>query len=350
MQFLSYPVGGTRVKIIVDAMGGDHAPGQVVLGALRSAREMGTEVVLVGRGEDILRVIDKEGLKEIPYGVEIVNASEVIGIDEEPARSIRQKKDSSLVVALTLLRDGRGGALVSAGSTGAILSGATLIVGRVRGIRRAALAPVIPNNQGGFVLIDCGANSECSPEYLLQFAYMGSFYAQDVLSAKTPRVGLLNNGAERTKGTQLQLETYGLLETAAQGGHLNFVGNVEPKEALKGACDVLVCDGFTGNILLKSIEGVASFVMAELKNIFLKDAATKLSALLVKRHLSGLRQKMNPDDVGGTAMLGISKPVIKAHGSSNQAAISSAIAQAVKSVETAMAERLHSNMGRMKIE
>ena len=194
------------MKIIIDAMGGDNAPDEIVLGAVNSVRDENVEVTLVGRGEEILRVFERLGMKELPGGIEIINASEVIEIDEDPATSIRIKKDSSLTVGLTLLRDGRGDAFISAGSTGALLSGATLIVKRVRGIRRAALAPFIPNTANGFILIDCGANAECTPEYLLQFAYMGSFYAEDILNVKSPRVGLLNNGAESTKGTTLQHE------------------------------------------------------------------------------------------------------------------------------------------------
>jgi glycerol-3-phosphate acyltransferase PlsX len=307
------------MKIIVDAMGGDNAPDEIVSGALDAALDADIDITLVGRGEDILRAIERKGLKELPRGIEIANATEVIEIEDDPATAVRTKKDSSMTVALNMLRDGHGDAFVSAGSTGAILSGATLIVKRVRGIRRAAMAPVIPNGSGGFILIDCGANTECTPEYLLQFAYMGSFYAEDVLSLSEPRVGLLSNGTERTKGTPLQIETYALLEKAHSDGSLNFIGSIEAKEALKGGCDVLVCDGFTGNILLKSIEGTASLIMSELKSLYTKNLVTKISALIVRKHMQGLRTKMNPDTVGGTAMLGISKPVIKAHGHCSKA-------------------------------
>ena len=337
------------MKIIVDAMGGDNAPYAIVEGSLNASKEFGVDIVLVGSGEEILRSIERMGLSKLPHGIEIVNASEVINAEDDPAAAIRAKRDSSLTVAFYLLRDGRGDALVSAGSTGAILSGATLIVKRIRGIRRAAMAPYIPNTAGGFILVDCGANVECSPEYLLQFAYMGSFYAEDFLKNENPRVGLLNNGAERTKGTPLQHKTYELLEKAGESGHLNFVGNVEAKDAMTGACDVLVCDGFTGNIFLKAVEGTASLVMSELKGLYMKNLSTKLSALLIKKHISGLKNKMNPDSVGGTAMLGISKPVIKAHGSSNSAAVSSAIRQAKNAAETNIAARLGENILQMKI-
>jgi len=333
------------MKIIIDAMGGDNAPDEIVLGAVNAAKEDNVDITLVGRGEDILRVFERLGMKDLPRGVEIVNASEVIEIDEDPATSIRHKKDSSLTVGLTLLRDGRGDAFVSAGSTGALLSGATLIVKRVRGIRRAALAPLIPNSTNGFILIDCGANAECTPEYLLQFAFMGSFYAENVLKIGSPRVGLLNNGTESTKGTALQHETYKLLEQT----DLNFIGNVEAKDVMKGACDVIVCDGFTGNVFLKSIEGTASLVMSELKGVFMSNILTKISAQLLKKRLLGLKNKMNPDSVGGTALLGISKPVIKAHGSSNAKAIQNAIKQAARDADSAIAKRFEDNIEQMKI-
>ena len=332
------------MKIIVDAMGGDNAPDEIVKGALEASRDLGVDVILCGRGEDLLRLIERLGHKDLPSGIELVDASEVIGMEDDPANAVRNKKDSSLSVALGLLRDGRGEALVSAGNTGALLSGATLIVKRVRGIRRAALAPFIPNAAGGFILIDSGANAECTPEYLLQFAIMGSYYAHDALNLESPRVGLLNNGAEPTKGTPLHVEAHELLKVAGRDGYLNFIGNVEAKDVMAGACDVLVCDGFSGNILLKSLEGMASFLLTELQGIFKTSLFTKISALMVKRHLRSLKSKMNPDTIGGTILLGISKPVIKAHGSSNAAAVVNAIRQAKSAVEADTASRLHENI------
>jgi len=337
------------MKIIVDAMGGDNAPDEIVQGALDAHRLDGVELVLVGRGEEILRVIDKIGLKELPRGIEIVNASEIIDMEDDPTNAVRQKKDSSLTVALNLLRDGRGDALVSAGNTGALLSGATLIVKRIRGLRRAALAPVIPSLSGGFVLIDCGANVECTPEYLLQFAFMGSHYAEDALEITAPRVGLLNNGTERAKGTALQTGAYDLLQEAAEGGHLNFIGNIEASAAMRGECDVLVCDGFTGNVLLKAIEGTASFLMSEFKNMYAKSSVTKFSASLIKKDIYAMRERINPDSVGGTMLLGIAKPVIKAHGGSNATAVCSAVRQAAMATTANTAARLTMTIGRMNI-
>ena len=333
------------MKIIVDAMGGDNAPHMIVQGALDAAGDFGADILLVGIGEEVLRVIDSIGLKEVPKGIEIINASEVIGMEDDAANAVRVKKDSSLAVSLQLLREGRGDAFVSAGNTGALLSGATLIVKRVRGIRRAALAPFLPNAcGGGFILIDCGANVDCSPEYLLQFAFMGSYYAEDMLKIRSPRVALLNNGTERAKGTPLQIQAYELLEKAGLGGHINFIGNMEAQEAMQGACDVLVCDGYTGNIMLKSIEGAASLIISELKSIYKKNLITKISALLIKKHIYALRAKLDPDTIGGTMLLGISKPVIKAHGKSNAAAIKSAVRQAMKAVETDSASRLQAGI------
>jgi len=333
------------MKIIADAMGGDNAPDEIVLGAINAAKNLDVDIVLVGREESILGSMKKMGINELPKRVEIVDAPEVVEVEDDPATVIRLKKKSSLNIGLTMLRDGSGDAFVSAGSTGALLSGATLITKRVRGLRRAALAPVLPSKTGKFVLIDCGANSDCTPEYLLQFAYMGFYYAEDVLKIKNPRVGLLNNGAESTKGTSLQLETYALLEKST----LNFVGNVESKDAMGGACDVLVSDGFTGNIFLKAVEGTASLLMSEIKSVFMSTPLTIISSLIVKNKMRGLKDKLNPDLIGGTALLGISKPVIKAHGSSNAMAFESAIRQAIGEVNSNVASRLSKNVEQMKI-
>lgn len=337
------------MKIIIDAMGGDNAPDEIVKGAILAAEEYKIDIILTGRGEDILRSLEKMGRKELPKGIEIANANEVIAMDEDPVTAIREKKDSSMTVGLTMLRDGLGDAFVSAGSTGALLSGSTLLVKRIRGIRRAALAPVLPINEKGVVLIDCGANAECTPEYLLQFAFMGSFYAQRVLKIEKPRVGLLNIGTERIKGTDLQIGAYELLEAASCDGSINFVGNVESKGVMQNECDVVVSDGYTGNILLKSIEGTASFLMREIKQVFMKNGMTKMAALLIKKHFMELKERMNADKIGGTALLGIAKPVVKAHGSSNAEALKSAVFQAICTVNARIAEDIQNNIEHMKI-
>lgn len=246
------------MKIIVDAMGGDFAPQAPVEGAVSAVKELGAKVILVGRAEVILSALEQLGHKEVPAGLEIVHAEEVIEIEDNPATVIREKKDASMTVGLRLLKEGRGDAFVSAGSTGALLSAATLIIKRIPGIRRAALAPVIPTGEGGAVLIDCGATAECTPEYLLQFAFMGSYYAKRCLDRPEPRVGLLNIGAEPSKGTDLHRETHLLLKRAHEEGRIRFSGNVEAKEAVLGEVDVIVTDGFSGNILLKTFEGPPS--------------------------------------------------------------------------------------------
>ncbi len=332
------------MKIIVDAMGGDNAPFEIVKGAISAAKEFNAHIILTGRVEEILRCIEKMGLKELPAGVEIANATEVIEMDEEPVMAYRKKKDSSMTVGLNMLKEGQGDAMVSAGSTGALLSGATLVVKRIPGVKRAALAPILPNADKGVMLIDCGANVECTPQYLLQFAYMGSCYTEFVRGIKSPRIGLLNNGTEKTKGTQLQIETYELLEEAHTAGKLNFIGNVEAKDVMHGVCDVVVCDGYSGNVLLKATEGAASFVMKEIKKTLTANIKTKIAALLVKKEVYDLKERMSADKVGGTALLGISKPVIKAHGSSNADAIKSAIRQAITAANSNMAEILEKNI------
>ena len=338
------------MKIIVDAMGGDNAPVSNVRGALAAVRELGVEVILVGRGEDILKVLKEDGIGELPPGLEIVHASEVVEMCDNPATAFKEKKDSSLTVGLNLLKNGDGAAFVSAGSTGALLSAATLMVKRIRGIRRAAMAPVIPTTTGQAVLIDCGANAECTPEYLVQFAYLGSYYAHRVLGVERPRVGLLNIGTEDSKGTDLQKETLRWLREAHTAGHLNFIGNIEAKEAIKGGCDVIVCDGFSGNVLLKTMEGVGSFAGSALKAMFKKNLLTKRAALCVMPGLNAFKAKLDPNKVGGTAFIGISRPVIKAHGSSNAEAIENAMGQAVQVARSGIIRDIEENVALMKVE
>ena len=332
------------MKIIVDAMGGDNAPQAPIEGALRAQKDLGVEILLTGRTEDITACLAKLGHEAPPQGMEIVPASQVIDMEDNPARAFKEKPDSSMTVGLNLLKAGQGDAFVSAGSTGALLSAATLMVKRIRGIRRAALAPVVPNATGNMVLIDCGATAECTPEYLLQFAFMGSYYAQRFLGIQNPRVGLLNIGAEDSKGTDLQKQTLALLRKAGEEGHLNFIGNIEAKEAIKGGCDVIVTDGFSGNILLKTMEGVGSFAGHALGDIFRKNLLTKLAAAMVMPGLRAFKAQLDPNKVGGTAFIGISRPVIKAHGSSNAEAIENAVGQAIQVAESGITEAIAAHM------
>ena len=338
------------MKIIVDAMGGDNAPLEIVKGALAGQKHWGVDIVLTGDENAIREALTQCGQPEVPAGMEIISTSQTVEMCDDPATVFRRKKDTSMGVGLTMLREGQGDALVSAGSTGALLTGATLITKRIHGIRRAAMAPVIPTITGQAVLIDCGANAECTPEYLVQFAYLGNFYAQQVLGLAKPRVGLLNIGAEDSKGTDLQKQTLARLRQAAEEGHLHFIGNIEAKEAIKGGCDVIVTDGFSGNILLKTMEGVGSFAGSALKGMFKKNLLTKLAALAVMPGLNDFKAKLDPNKVGGTAFIGIARPVIKAHGASNAEAIENAIGQATAFARSGLIEKIEENVNLMKIE
>ena len=338
------------MRILVDAMGGDNAPDQIALGAIQAAKDFNCEVVLVGRGEAILRALKDQGIETLPKGVEIANADDVVDMHDDPATVVKKKKDSSMVVGLNMLKEGGGDAFVSAGSTGALLSAATLTVRRVKGIRRAAMAPQIPTKTGReAVLIDCGATADCTPEFLLQFAFMGSYYAEKVLGIENPRVALLNIGAEDSKGGELQKAVYPLLKQAGETGAINFTGNIEARDVPLGGADVVVADGFSGNILLKGIEGTALFMASMMKDMFKKNILTKLAALLCMDGVKAFKKKMDYRETGGTALIGLSKPVIKAHGSSDALAIRNAIRQAIGAVEADVAATLAANMDHMVI-
>ena len=295
-------------------------------------------------------MLKDNGIQDLPAGVEIKDAKEVVEIADDPAMAFKQKPDSSLTVGLNLLKDGAGDAFVSAGSTGALLSGATLVVKRIRGIRRAAMGPQIPTAGGRAVLCDCGANAECTPEYLLQFAYLGSYYAQRVMGIEKPRVGLLNIGAEEEKGDTLRHETYALLKEAGEAGRIHFIGNVEANEAMMGTADVIVTDGFTGNVMLKTMEGVGKFLLKSLKEMFLSSTKTKLAAGLVKGDLGQMKKLLDPSEVGGTPFLGIQKPVIKAHGGSNARAIENAVLRAKEYAESGFIADIQANIEHMRVQ
>ena len=317
------------MKIILDAMGGDHAPEAPVLGAVEAAKAYGTKITLVGRGAEILDVLREAGIQDLPKEIEISNADDVVDMHDDPASVIHKRKNSSMVVGLKMLADGNGDAFVSAGSTGALLTGATLLVKRVKGIRRAAMGPAMPNKAGGkTVILDCGANAECTPEFLLQFGLVGSLHAKKTYGIENPRVGLLNIGTEDSKGTQLQKQAYALLKEAGDRGLIHFVGNVEARDVPLGAVDVVVCDGFAGNVLLKSIEGTAMFMGSLMSKMFKKNLLSKLAALLVMKDIKAFKKLLDYREIGGTEFLGIRKPVIKAHGSSDLIAFRNAIRQA----------------------
>ena len=334
------------MRIIIDAMGGDNAPAEIVKGAVRAKRELGVDIVLTGIEEQVKECLANEGCTDIP----VVNTTEVITMDDDPSTAIRRKKNSSMAVALNMLRDGEADAMVSAGSTGALLTGATLTVKRIHGIRRAALAPVLPAGEHGVMLIDCGANVECTAEYLLQFAYMGSFYAKKLMGCDDPRIGLLNVGTEDSKGGVLQHQAFELLKKAHEEGRINFIGNIEGTDVFAGRADVVVTDGFTGNVLLKTTEGAIKYIMKSLKGVFYKNTVNKLAAAVLKSDLAAMKKSMDVNEVGGTAMVGISKPVIKAHGSSNADSIFAAVRQTIAFVESGIIADIKENIEYMKLK
>ena len=333
------------MKIILDAMGGDNAPEAPVLGAIEAAKAWGSQITLVGRGEEILAVMKKHGIENLPDGMEIAHADDVVDMHDDPANVVRKRKNSSMIVGLKMLSEGQGDAFVSAGSTGALLSGATLVVKRVKGIRRAAMGPAMPNKAGGkTVICDCGANAECSAEFLLQFGMVGTLFAKKNLGVENPRVGLLNIGTEDSKGTPLQKEAHALLTDAHNKGLINFIGNVEGREVLLGGVDVVVCDGFSGNVLLKTIEGTAMFMGSLLKRMFKKNIFTKIGYLLCKSGMTELLKMLDYREIGGTQFLGIKKPVIKAHGSSDVLAFRNAIRQAEEAAKADFSAELEESL------
>ena len=323
------------MKIAVDAFGGDNAPGEIVKGAVMAVNKFGCDVVLVGDEKTINELLKNENYPK--EKISIKHASEVVENDDKATLSIRKKKDSSMVVALTLVKDGEADAVVSAGNTGAYLTGAFTILGRIKGIKRPALAPCMPNKNGMSVIIDSGANVDCKPEYLVQFAHMGSIYSQNVFGVKNPKVSLVNIGVEEGKGNSLVKETYALLKDEKD---INFVGNLEAREIPSSSVDVIVCDGFSGNIVIKLIEGVAITLFDMLKDVFYKSIITKIAALILKPGLKNVKKSMDASEYGGAPLLGVNGPVIKAHGNSNAKSIHNAIKYAMLFAETNVNDKI----------
>lgn len=326
------------MKIIIDAMGGDNAPGAMMRGAAQAVRELGVEIVAVGDEKKMREAL--EGTEYTLEGITLIQASEVIDMHDDPTAAVRHKKDSSMVKALSMLANGEGDAVVSAGSTGALLTGATLIVKRMKGVKRAALGSVIPGAKKPYLLLDCGANVECRADMLQQFGVMGATYMEKVMAVKDPEVALVNNGAEETKGTPVYVEAHQLLKDSG----LHFIGNIEPRDVPAGEADVVVADGFTGNVILKLTEGLAKYLFGEIKGVFLKNVKTKLAYLMVKGGLKEFKKKMDADEYGGAPLLGIAKPVIKAHGSSGEKAFKNAVRQAKLCVESGMTETMQKGL------
>lgn len=309
------------MKIIIDGMGGDNAPEATVKGAIDAINQYGVEIIITGPSEILSKELAKYNYPE--EKLEILNANEIITNDDDPAIAIRRKKDSSLVVGLNALKDGLGDGIISAGNTGALLAGGLFIVKRIQGIDRAAITLLYPTLKGASLLLDAGANMDSKPEYLQQFALMGSIYMEEVMGKNNPKVGLINVGTEDSKGNQLAKETFELLKKTP----INFVGNIEGRDMPMGEVDVMVCDGFVGNIALKLTEGLASSIFSLLKKAFLSNFKTKIGAMLLKGQMSELKKTMDYREYGGAPLLGTQKPVVKAHGSSDAYAIKNGIGQ-----------------------
>lgn len=324
------------MKIIVDAFGGDNAPVEVLKGCAAAVAESDDlEILLCGEEQEIRRAAGENGIAL--DRMSILPADGVIEMADHPNTILKEKKDCSMAVGLRALHDGLGDAFVTAGSTGAALIGATFLVKRIHGIKRAALASLLPvDPEGQVLLLDVGANADCRPEMLLQFGIMGSKYMSGQMGIENPRVGLLNIGTEETKGGELQLAAYELLKSS----RLNFIGNVEARDALTGVCDVLVCDGFSGNIFIKSCEGTVALVMHNLKRIFMKNLLTKAAAGVLMSGLKAFKKKMDYTEVGGAPLIGVTKPVIKAHGSSNARAMKNAVFQAKRFAEAHVVDNI----------
>lgn len=334
------------MKIILDVMSGDSGCEAAVLGAVNAYRAAGVEVTLVGDETQIHEVFQKHTLSM--DGMTVLHAPQVITMEDDPVRAVREKRNSSMSIGLTALKKGEGDAFISAGNTGALLTGATLLVGRIPGVRRAALAIQLPSADAkGPLLIDCGANAECSVEYLMQFALMGNAYMRDGCHIETPRVCLLSNGTEEHKGNSLVQETHKALQAAHEAGQLNFCGNIEGRDVLSGVADVIVCDGFTGNVLLKTIEGVGMTLMGKVKDAMMTNLITKLAAAIIKPQLRPLKKMTDYRETGGTPILGISRPVFKAHGSSDARAYESAILGAAAYAKSGATEKIAEAIGKL---
>ena len=325
-----------KKTVIVDMMGGDNAPLEMVKGVAEAYGEFGSDVgyILVGDRAQIEKVAKDNSISLSPF--EIVHTDCVIEMTDDPIQVVRGKESSSMSVGLRLLKEGKGDAFVSTGNTGALFTGANLIVRKVKGVRRPAIASLLPL-QPPVLLADSGANIMVTPEYLEQFAIMGSAYMKNIMSVENPRVGLLNNGEEETKGTELQIETYKLLRA---NENINFVGNIEGNRVMQDTCDVIVADGFTGNIFLKTLEGLGKMMLKTLKTTIYSTAKTRIAGLLIKDEMQGLKKTFDARELGGAPILGISKPVIKAHGSSDAKAFKNAIGQAIAFSATNITEEI----------
>ncbi|GEN54180.1 phosphate acyltransferase PlsX [Halobacillus faecis] len=330
------------MKLAIDAMGGDNAPEAIVKGAVEAADTIdGLEITLVG---------DEAQIKPFLKGqsnVSILHTTEVITADDEPVRAVRRKKQSSMVLTATEVKEGRADGCISAGNTGALMSAGLFVVGRMKGVDRPALSPTLPTSDGkGFLMLDVGANVDAKPDHLLQYAVIGSIYAENVRKIKQPRVGLLNVGTEDGKGSDLTKKAFDLMKEAP----INFVGNVEARDLLEGVADVVVTDGFTGNVTLKTIEGTAMTMFSMIKQTFMSNFKTKIAAGLAKNDLRNLKAQLDYSEYGGAGLFGLAAPVIKAHGSSNDRAVLNAIRQACHMIELDVTNTISATLSKMDKE
>ncbi|MGN0457167.1 MAG: phosphate acyltransferase PlsX [Acutalibacteraceae bacterium] len=328
------------MKIIIDAFGGDNAPLEIIKGARMSKDEFGIDIILTGSESKIKAVAAENDIKI--DDMQIANADEIITMEDDPSAVIKTKKNSSMALGFDLLARGEGDAFISAGNSGALVMGATMIIKRIKGVKRPAFAPVLPTLKGCSMLIDGGANVECRPEMLAQFAVMGSIYMNKVIGIDNPTIGLANCGSEEHKGTPLYQETYQLLKSS----ELNFIGNVEGRGVPEGESDVVVADGFTGNIILKMYEGVAGALMGKIKGIFTKNIKNKLAAALVLSDMKEMKKQFDYNEYGGSPILGVSKPVFKAHGSSKARTIKSAVGLTVEFVKNNVVNEISENINK----
>lgn len=330
------------VKVAVDAMGGDNAPSEIVKGAVLAVQEDSRIKVFLVGPEDVLKK-ELEQYPDLGDRLEVVNASEVITNDEAPVMAVRRKKDSSIVVAMTLVKNSTADAFVSAGSTGAVLVGAQLVVGRIKGVERSPLAPLIPTTKGLSLLIDCGANVDARPSHLLQFAKMGSIYMEHIEGIKNPRVAIVNIGTEEEKGNMLVKETFPLLKNC---NDINFIGSIEAREIPYGYADVIVCEAFVGNVILKLYEGVSGALMGEIKKGMMANLRSKIGAVLLKPALKKTLKKLDTSDHGGAPMLGLNGLVVKSHGNSTCKEIKNSILQCIAFKEQNIGNKIQENIRR----
>lgn len=329
--------------ILLDAMGGDNAPDATIKGAVKAIDQIKAKLILIGN-EDIIKSKIKEfynkDISEISDRLEIRNATETIEMEDIPTQAIKRKKDSSMVVGFNMLKTGEGDVFISAGNSGALLTGATLLVGRIKGVDRPALAGILPAYKSRLVLMDCGSNTNCKPINLLQFAQMSSIYLKTTLGVENPRVGLLNIGTEETKGNELTKESYKLLKEKSEELGINFIGNVEGRDAFSGSVDIVVTDGFTGNIFLKTVEGFGKFIKKTLTESLKKNILSVIGSLPALPSIKRFGKMVDYKEYGGALFLGVNKPVVKAHGSSDEKLFEYTIKQAEKFVENQAVEKL----------